>query len=163
WAKLFGTGESGLRALSALFGTLTVPVAYAIARDVASRKAGLIAAALVAASPWMIWYSQEARAYALVALLVAIGVWLFLRALPKQSLVGYDAPAERFLALVAIALVGIGVVLLIIRADRATRSSVRALAVVGAGAVALPIALAGAGFDYVVARNIIMAWVPAAV
>lgn len=27
WAKLFGTGEVGLRSLSALFGTATVPVA----------------------------------------------------------------------------------------------------------------------------------------
>ena len=27
WSKLFGTGEVGLRSLSALFGTLTVPLA----------------------------------------------------------------------------------------------------------------------------------------
>ena len=28
WAKAFGTGEVGLRSLSALFGAATVPVAY---------------------------------------------------------------------------------------------------------------------------------------
>src|SRR4051812_25659600 len=28
WSRIFGTGEVGLRSLSALFGTLTIPVAY---------------------------------------------------------------------------------------------------------------------------------------
>src|SRR3989442_15543984 len=30
WAKLFGTGEVGVRSLSAVFGTLTAPVAEAL-------------------------------------------------------------------------------------------------------------------------------------
>ena len=30
WAVVFGTGEVGLRSLSALLGTLTIPVVYAI-------------------------------------------------------------------------------------------------------------------------------------
>jgi hypothetical protein len=30
WAKAFGTGELGLRSLSALFGAATVPLAYCI-------------------------------------------------------------------------------------------------------------------------------------
>src|SRR2546423_4015706 len=34
WAKVFGTGEVGLRSLSALFGTLTIPVAYSLGRSV---------------------------------------------------------------------------------------------------------------------------------
>src|SRR5207248_8099138 len=38
WSKLFGTGEVGLRSLSALFGTLTVPAAYLAARELASRR-----------------------------------------------------------------------------------------------------------------------------
>src|SRR5438309_2776395 len=43
WAKLFGTGEVGLRSLSALFGTLTIPVAYVLGRRAAGIRAGLIA------------------------------------------------------------------------------------------------------------------------
>ena len=66
WAKAFGTGEVGLRSLSALFGAATVPVAYLIGRELASRRAGLIAAALVAVNPMLIWYSQEARSYAVL-------------------------------------------------------------------------------------------------
>ena len=41
WAKAFGTGEFGLRSLSALFGAATVPVGYLIGRQLASRRAGL--------------------------------------------------------------------------------------------------------------------------
>src|SRR6476469_225046 len=37
WAKLFGTGEGGLRSLSALIVTATIPLAYVLGREVAGR------------------------------------------------------------------------------------------------------------------------------
>jgi uncharacterized membrane protein len=80
WARLFGSGEAGLRSLSALAGVLTVPVMYAIGRRLASHRAGLIAAALAATSPLFVWYSQEARSYALFGLLSAASFLLFLHA-----------------------------------------------------------------------------------
>ena len=42
-----------------------------------SRRAGIVAAALVATSPFLVWYSQEARSYALFALLGATSVLAF--------------------------------------------------------------------------------------
>jgi mannosyltransferase len=69
WAKVFGTGEVGLRSLSALFGTATIPLAYVLGRHVGGRRTGLVAAALCAFNPLLIWYSQEARSYALMVLL----------------------------------------------------------------------------------------------
>src|SRR4051794_2104634 len=48
WTKVFGTGEAGLRSLSALFGVATIPVAFSTARIMIGRRAGLAAAALVA-------------------------------------------------------------------------------------------------------------------
>jgi mannosyltransferase len=90
WVQGFGNGEVGLRSLSALLGTATVPVAYLAGATLLSRRAGLVAAALVAVSPLMIWYSQEARAYALLVLLGAVALWLFVRVL--------DEPAPRPLA-----------------------------------------------------------------
>ena len=81
WAKAFGTGEIGLRSLSALFGAATVPVAYLIGRELASRRAGLIAAAIVAVNPMLIWYSQEARSYALLVFFGALSLLFFVRAL----------------------------------------------------------------------------------
>jgi mannosyltransferase len=81
WAKAFGTGEFGLRSLSALFGAATVPVGYLIGRQLVSRRAGLLLAALVAVNPMLIWYSQEARSYALLVFFGALSMLFFLRAL----------------------------------------------------------------------------------
>ena len=85
WSKLFGTGEVGLRSLSALIGTLTVPAAYLAARELCSRRAGLIAAALTAFNPYLVWYSQEARSYALFVLFAAWGLYFFARCLSDPS------------------------------------------------------------------------------
>ena len=77
WSEIFGTGEVGLRALSAGLGTATVPVAYALGRIFASHRAGVFAALLVACSPLLIWYSQEARSYALLTFLTSLSVLAF--------------------------------------------------------------------------------------
>ena len=81
WVKVFGDGEIGLRSLSALLGTLTIPVAYEAAKLVAGRRVAIAVGALTALSPPLVWYSQEARAYALVAFLGTVALLFFLRAL----------------------------------------------------------------------------------
>jgi mannosyltransferase len=91
WARLFGPGEVGLRSLSALAGTATVVAAYGAGASLMSRRVGLIAAALVTVNPFLVWYSQEARSYALVTLLVSVGLWLLGRALAgdRHALAGW--------------------------------------------------------------------------
>jgi mannosyltransferase len=79
WAKLFGTGEMGIRSLSALLGTITVPLVYLCGRELVSRRAGLFAAAFAALNPFLIWYSQEAREYMLLTALSAASVLFFAR------------------------------------------------------------------------------------
>jgi mannosyltransferase len=80
-ARVFGTGEIALRWPSALAGTATVPVAWAIGRELTGRRATAIATAgLVAVNPLFLWYSQEARAYALFVLTAALTMLCFLRA-----------------------------------------------------------------------------------
>lgn len=81
WTRLFGMGEAGLRSLSAVVGTATVPFMYLAGRDLASRSVGVAAAALIAVNPFVVSYGQEARAYALLVLLISIGLWCFARAL----------------------------------------------------------------------------------
>jgi mannosyltransferase len=80
WTQLTGTGEVGLRSLSAVAGVATVPVAYLLGLELRGRRAGLMAAALVAVSPMLLWYSQEARAYALLVLLCTISLLYCARA-----------------------------------------------------------------------------------
>src|SRR6201986_3366219 len=81
WTQVTGTGPWGLRSLSALAGVLTIPVAYLIGRELRSRRTGLLSAALVAVNPMLLWYSQEARAYALMALFCAFSLYYCVRAL----------------------------------------------------------------------------------
>jgi 4-amino-4-deoxy-L-arabinose transferase-like glycosyltransferase len=83
WTQLVGTGELGLRSVSALAGVATVPVAYLLGAELSSRRAGIVAAALVAVNPMLLWYSQEARAYALFVLLTALSLLYFVRALDR--------------------------------------------------------------------------------
>lgn len=81
WSRPFGTGEVWMRSLSALAGTASILVVYLAARALPlSRRAALIAAAAVAVSPVLIWFSQDARAYALVFLLTALSFLFFARA-----------------------------------------------------------------------------------
>jgi hypothetical protein len=100
WAELFGTSATALRALSVLFGSLTVVGAYlfgaeafAIPTTVAEsaysscrgRAVGLLAAALVALSAFQIRYSWELRMYALAAALTVFSSWALLRALRSPA------------------------------------------------------------------------------
>jgi hypothetical protein len=80
WAKVFGTGETGLRALSAVLGIGVIPLLYLSGRDLISARAGVMAAALAAVNPFLIWYSQEAREYMLLGTLCAASLWCFARA-----------------------------------------------------------------------------------
>jgi mannosyltransferase len=80
WTQVTGTGEWGLRSLSAVAGVMTVPVAYFVAAELRGRRAGLWAAALVAVNPMLLWYSQEARAYSLLALFSALSLLWTIRA-----------------------------------------------------------------------------------
>ncbi len=121
WARVFGFGEAGVRSLSAVAGTLAIPVAYGVAaqlygdrphrrgatasgpvaaaasglpgpvagpgraRGAGAERAGLIAAALTATSPLLIWYSQEARAYSLLVLMTGLSLLAWLRARADPS------------------------------------------------------------------------------
>ncbi len=77
WARLFGYTETPLRSLSAVLGVALVPVAFAAGAKLVSRRAGLIVAALAACNPLLIWYSQEARSYEMLAFLASVSLLAF--------------------------------------------------------------------------------------
>ncbi|MBV9942662.1 MAG: glycosyltransferase family 39 protein [Solirubrobacterales bacterium] len=85
WAHLFGTGEVALRSVSMLAGVALVPIAFLCARDLVGRRAGVFAAAFVTFNPFLIWYSQEARAYMLLAALCGASFYWFIRARAQPS------------------------------------------------------------------------------
>ena len=252
WSQPFGLGEVGLRSLSALFGTATVPLAYLAAARIATPRVGVTVAALAAVNPLLVWISQEARAYALLVLLATAAfavfarlldhpttrglagwallsaaalathyfaifviapqaVWLLwclrgdrrrvlaalagvavagaallplmieqagndranfidriglvkrLAQVPKQFLVGFDAPLEAATTVVALALAGVALWLLVTRSGPAERRGASTAARIAVPALAIPLVLAVIGLDYLIARNVVMAWVPVAI
>jgi mannosyltransferase len=251
WIRVFGDSEAAVRSLSALFGTATIPVAFAIGRRLATPRVGLVAAALVAFSPLLVWFSQEARPYALLVLLSALSFWLFAEALenprrgvlagwavvsalaiathyfaallilpealwllhrvrprrravlavgglslvplalvpllveqgqvqnysfvkgeslatrvieqvPKQMLVGFDAPAETAVTLAAAALTVVAVWLALTRAAGRERRALAIAAGVGLASMGIALALAVFGGDYYISRYLLAAWLPLA-
>jgi mannosyltransferase len=82
WTRVFGSGEVGIRSLSALLGTVTIPVFYLTAWELTrTERVGVGVAALAAFNPLLVWYSQEARTYALLTLLGALSLYFFARLL----------------------------------------------------------------------------------
>jgi Dolichyl-phosphate-mannose-protein mannosyltransferase len=84
------TGKLGdptvtLRLPSLVAGTVTVPLVYALGARTVDRRAGLIGAMLFAISPFAVFYGSEARAYALLACLVALSSVALLNALEARS------------------------------------------------------------------------------
>lgn len=250
WTKAFGLGEVGLRSFSAACGTAAVPVCWAAARELFGPPAALGTASLAAVSPFLVWYSQEGRAYALLVLVGGLSVWLTARLIraprrraaalwvlaalatvathyfgafviaaeavalvalaprrlalaavgaallggllllplaldqqaagfadyiagasfvrrveqmPKQLTLGFDAPLEVLTSALACALAGAGVVIALVRPDDTWRRNRWVTIGLAAGGVLGPLALALAGTDYLITRNLILAWMPLAI
>jgi mannosyltransferase len=146
WARIFGFGEPALRSLSALAGVATVPVLYAAASRLASPRAGLLAAALAACNPLLVWYSQEARAYALLVALSATSILAFAWALERPTartaalwaLSCVLALATHYYAVLAVAPEAVW---LLYRHRRSRAIQLASAAVVALGAALLPYAL----------------------
>jgi 4-amino-4-deoxy-L-arabinose transferase-like glycosyltransferase len=249
WAELFGTGEFGLRSLSAILGTAAVPVAYLAGRELLSSRVGLVAASLFALSPLLVWHSQDARAHSLAVLFAGLSFLFFLRALreprratiawwavfsvvgvfshyfvvflvaaegawlllafpsrrvvaaasgiaasllallpvalaqksdsidegyaqygalskrlveiPAQVLVGEQPPLQRTMSVLAAALVLPALWVVLRRATEAERRAALVPALLAGVGVAVPLAGAIVGFDYLIARNVLPFWLPA--
>ncbi len=80
WTALAGTGEAVLRAPSLVFALLTVPVGLWGGWSLFGRRAGWLCASFAAVTPFLTSYAQEARMYALVALLSVLATAAFLHA-----------------------------------------------------------------------------------
>lgn len=79
WAFIFGATEIALRLFSVTAGVLTVYFVYLIGKEIKNSETGLLAAIFIATSGLHIYYSQEARMYALSAFLVTTLVYLFIK------------------------------------------------------------------------------------
>jgi mannosyltransferase len=92
------TGEGWLRLPFAFFGALAIPALAVFARSVVGRRAALLAAGMLAISPWHLYWSQNARGYALTMFFALLAAFTAHRAARHHSIL-----------LAVLALVGVGI------------------------------------------------------
>ncbi|MBI4787701.1 MAG: glycosyltransferase family 39 protein [Chloroflexi bacterium] len=89
WMFFLGQGAIAARWFSVFIGVATIPLMYALARQLfPNTRVPLLATLLLALSPLHIYYSQEVRMYGLVTFLGLASVYLFIRLLDNLSLRG---------------------------------------------------------------------------
>lgn len=85
WLRLTGESEFALRALSALASVLAVAFTGAIGSRVFGPGVGLLAALFTTLNTFSIYYAQEARMYALLALWSAAAFWALVHLIQAQE------------------------------------------------------------------------------
>jgi hypothetical protein len=85
WIGLSGESPFALRYSSLLFGLLAVPLTYVVGRRLLGTAVGLVGATLVALSPHLVWYSQEAKMYAAILALGLLAIYGLRRALDQNQ------------------------------------------------------------------------------
>jgi 4-amino-4-deoxy-L-arabinose transferase-like glycosyltransferase len=88
WLGL-GESEGIIRALSAIFATATIPVLYVLARRLFGHWPALAATLLLAVNAYFVAHAQEARGYALSALLVTAASVLFVAGSDRPSTIAW--------------------------------------------------------------------------
>jgi 4-amino-4-deoxy-L-arabinose transferase-like glycosyltransferase len=83
---LFSTSEFSTRLFPALIGIATIPVLFALTRRVFGVVVALLACGLLAISPWHIYFSQNARYFALFILLYLLTAFAFYFAIERNRL-----------------------------------------------------------------------------
>lgn len=87
WQGVFGDRQGPVRLFSALCGIVSIPLFYAAARRLTQDEiAALMAAAILAISPFHVRYAQEARMYNLLTLAVAAAFYCLVRVLNQPIL-----------------------------------------------------------------------------
>jgi len=81
WIALVGQSAFALRYLSLCFGVLVVACTHRIARIWFPAPTSALSALLLATSPYMVWYGQEAKMYALLSVLAIATLYAYVQAL----------------------------------------------------------------------------------
>jgi 4-amino-4-deoxy-L-arabinose transferase-like glycosyltransferase len=115
-----GTSEWSARLVPAIIGIISIPVLYFPIKRLFSPGVGLIAALLLAMSPWHLYWSQNARFYTSLMLLYSLALFAFFFGLERDRpryvllfvVLFYLAASERLFALFIIPVVACYLLLL---------------------------------------------------
>lgn len=76
-----GENEFILRLLSLIFGVVAIFIIYLLGKNLFNEETGLLSAFLLSVSPFHIYYSQEAKGYALLAAVALFSIYFFVKVL----------------------------------------------------------------------------------
>jgi uncharacterized membrane protein len=85
WIKMFGMSEVALRSISIVFALASIWTIYHLARTLFNRRVGLMAALLLATSPWHVWISQNGRSNSMLIFLILLSTYFFIRILQMPN------------------------------------------------------------------------------
>lgn len=89
WAHWVSASVYGLRLLSIGIGVAAIPLVYALGARLYGRRAGVVAALLLALSPMHLHHSQGIRMYGLLVLLGVASVWSLVRMIQRGKRSGW--------------------------------------------------------------------------
>jgi uncharacterized membrane protein len=91
WAQCLGGSIGMLRALSVLFGLLSLPAMFWLCLELfRSRSAAWMGVVVLSVSPFHVLYSQEARSYSLWILITLLSSAVLLRSLRQSTLLNWS-------------------------------------------------------------------------
>jgi hypothetical protein len=87
WMPVFGRSETATHALSLVFATACIPLAWWVCRQLFGTRAAWMAAVLAAFNPFLTQFGQETRMYTLVVVcgLLATAAWLAVFVLRRRA------------------------------------------------------------------------------
>lgn len=91
WLAAAGQTEFALRFPSAWAGAATVALLYMLTRRLAGPQAARLAAVFAATAPFLTWYGQDAKMYALITGLIVLILWLAAAAVRRGGLMRWAA------------------------------------------------------------------------
>jgi len=80
WMRIFGESPVAVRILSVLTGLGVVALIYLLARELFKERTALISGIIATLAPFQIFYGQEIRMYALLALFLLLATYSYWRA-----------------------------------------------------------------------------------
>lgn len=85
WLLYIGTSINSARVMSLIFFLISIPLFYALARQILVRNWALFAVMLYSFSPFMNWYANVARMYTLLALFTVLSQLIFIKLIKRQK------------------------------------------------------------------------------
>ncbi|MGQ0602001.1 MAG: glycosyltransferase family 39 protein [Anaerolineales bacterium] len=80
WMEIAGRSEFAVRLPSALAGVLTAALMFRLGSSLAGRRAALVAMLWVALNPFLLWFAQDVRVYAIFTATTTAATWAMWRA-----------------------------------------------------------------------------------